>query len=260
MTQLSEAHSKAFSLEGRRALITGAGRGIGRAITESLAGAGAEVVLVARSSEQVEATAESIRERGGTARAITADLGDHDALPDLVDRAEESGPLDIVVHSAGAQHREPAVTFPHSEWQRVLDVNLTAPFLLSQEVGRRQIDRGTTGSHVFVASLASVLGLPNLVAYNAAKSGLMGVVRALSREWSQHGIRFNGVSPGYVETEMTKAVFEDPTRRAELFARIPMQAFGTPEQLGPPTVFLASDAAEYVTGQLLIVDGGWYAS
>lgn len=116
------------------------------------------------------------------------------------------------------------------------------------------------GSHVFVASLTSILGLPDLVAYNAAKSGLMGVVRALSREWALHGIRFNAVSPGYVETAMTSALFADPVKRQRLLDRIPMQAFGTPEQLGPPTVFLASDAAEYVTGQLLIVDGGWAAA
>jgi NAD(P)-dependent dehydrogenase (short-subunit alcohol dehydrogenase family) len=246
-----------FSLQGRRALVTGAGRGIGQAIAVALSDAGADIVLTSRSREQLEETQKRITDAGGSAEIVQGDLSQAERLTELVDAAEERGPLDIVVHSAGAQHREPAVTFPKAAWDHVIGVNLTAPFLLSQEIGRRQLAHGRKGSHVFVCSLTSILGLPVLVAYNAAKSGLMGVVRALSREWSSKGIRFNGVSPGYVETAMTAALFKDPAKRQRLLDRIPMGEFGTPEQLGPPTVFLASEAAEYVTGQLLIVDGGW---
>lgn len=249
-----------FSLRGRRALVTGGGRGIGRAIAGSLAAAGAHVVVTSRTRTQLDEVVADITESGGTAEAIPGDLSDHVGIGALLDEAEGSAPIDIVVHAAGTQHREAARTFPAEKWAHVLDVNLTAPFLLSQEIGRRQLDRGAQGSHIFVASLTSVLGLPNLVAYNAAKSGLMGVVRALSREWSQHGLRFNGIAPGYVETEMTKDLFADPDKRAALLSRIPMGEFGTPEQLGPPAVFLAGDAAEYLTGQLLIVDGGWAAA
>lgn len=246
-----------FSLKDKKALVTGAGRGIGQAIAVALARAGAEVVLTSRSAIQLAETRDLIAAHGALCSVLPADLSQSGSLAGVVDQAEVGGPLDIVVHSAGAQHREPAVSFPKAAWDNVLAVNLTAPFLLSQEIGRRQLARGAKGSHVFVCSLTSVLGLPDLVAYNAAKSGLMGVVRALSREWSGQGIRFNGISPGYVETKMTEALFKDPARRDRLLDRIPMGEFGTPEQLGAPAVFLASEASEYVTGQLMIVDGGW---
>ncbi|WP_120004451.1 SDR family NAD(P)-dependent oxidoreductase [Nesterenkonia muleiensis] len=248
-----------FSLQGRRAIVTGASRGIGRSIALAIASAGAKVALTARGAEHLSETCSWIAKEGGHAEVVPADLSDHRRVPELADRAEEAlgGLIDIVVHCAGAQHREAAVGFPFEEWERVIQVNLTAPFVLSQEVGRRQIAAGLPGNHVFVCSLTSVLGLPNLVAYNAAKSGLMGVVRALSREWSQHDIRVNGISPGYVETEMTKELLADPVRRQKLLDRIPANRFGTTEELGAPTVFLASEGSAYMTGQLLIVDGGW---
>lgn len=266
MVELTEgampAIAEQFSLTGRRALVTGGGRGIGQAIALAMAAAGASVALTSRSVDQLEATRRSIEEGGGRAVALPVDLGDAAMIAPLVDAAEEQlgGHVDIVVHSAGTQHRSPAATFPLEGWERVLSVNLTAPFLLSQEVGRRQLERGEPGSHIFVCSLTSILGLPNLAAYNAAKSGLMGVVRALSVEWARAGIRVNGISPGYVETAMTKDLLADPVRRAELFARIPAQRFGTTEELGAPAVFLAADASAYMTGQLLIVDGGWAAA
>lgn len=251
-----------FSLEGRRTMVTGAGRGIGRAIAVGLAQAGASLALTSRNIEQLGETRAMIARDGGKSFVVAGDLAISEGIPALVDQAEQAlhGPIDIVVHSAGTQHREAALTFPHEAWEHVLRVNLTAPFLLSQEVGRRQISRGMPGSHIFVASLASVLGLADLVAYTAAKSGLMGVVRALSKEWSGAGIRVNGVSPGYVETAMTKEVFADPEKRQKLLSRIPMERFGTPGELAAPAVFLASDASAYMTGQLLIIDGGWAAS
>lgn len=259
MVVMSRAYLDIFSLAGKRAIVTGAGRGIGQAIAVGIAGAGANVALVSRSTAQLEETQALIAEAGGTSHVVAADLTSTEEVVRLADAAEAAlgGPTDIVVHSAGTQHREAAVTFPLDAWQRVIQVNLTAPFLLSQEIGRRQIAAGRPGNHVFVASLTSVLGLPDLVAYNAAKSGLMGVVRALSREWANQGIRVNGISPGYVETAMTKDLFADPERRQKLLDRIPTGRFGTPEELAAPTVFLASDASAYMTGQLLIIDGGW---
>lgn len=248
-----------FSLTGRRAIVTGAGRGIGQSIALAVAKAGAHVALVSRSEAQLAGTKALIEAQGGQAEVVAADLSDQSTVAQLADRAETAlgGLVDVVVHCAGTQHREAAATFPLDAWDRVLQVNLTAPFVLSQEIGRRQIAAGQPGNHVFVCSLTSVLGLPNLVAYNAAKSGLMGVVRALSKEWAQHGIRVNGISPGYVETEMTKDLFADPSRRQQLLDRIPAERFGTPEELGAPTVFLASEGSAYMTGQLLIIDGGW---
>jgi NAD(P)-dependent dehydrogenase (short-subunit alcohol dehydrogenase family) len=256
---MTGAYVDIFSLAGKRAIVTGAGRGIGRAIAVGVAGAGANVALVSRSTAQLEETQMLIAEAGGTSHVVAADLSSAEEVVRLADAVEAAlgGPADIVVHSAGTQHREAALTFPLDAWEQVIQVNLTAPFLLSQEIGRRQIAAKRPGNHVFVASLTSILGLPNLIAYNAAKSGLMGVVRALSREWASQGIRVNGISPGYVETAMTKDLFADPERRQKLLDRIPTGRFGTTEELAAPTVFLASDASAYMTGQLLIIDGGW---
>lgn len=251
-----------FRLDGRRALVTGAGRGIGRALAVGLAQAGATVVTSARSRDQLDQTVELIAAAGGKGAVLPADLGAMTDAGALVDGAQEraEGPIDIVVHCAGGQHREPATTFPLAAWDSVMAVHLRAPFLISQEVGRRQLEAGRSGSHVFVASLTSILGLPNLIAYNAAKSGLMGLVRAFSREWSRSSIRSNGLSPGYVQTEMTRDLFAQPKEVERLEQRIPMGKFGIPEELAAPCVFLASDASSYVSGQLLIVDGGWAAA
>lgn len=251
-----------FRLDGRRALVTGAGRGIGRALAVGLAEAGATVVVAARSDDQLAGTVALITAGGGRASALSVDLGAMTEAGAFVDAVEgqAGGSLDILVHCAGGQHREPAATFPLEQWDRLMAVHLRAPFLLSQEVGRRQLEARRPGSHVFVASLTSILGLPNLIAYNAAKSGLMGLVRGFSREWSGSGIRSNGLSPGYVQTEMTRDLFAQPQEVKRLEQRIPMGKFGTPEELAPPCVFLASDASSYVSGQLLIVDGGWAAA
>lgn len=252
----------AFSLSGKRALVTGAGRGIGQAIAIGLTQAGASVVLTSRSVEQLAQTKAVIGHNGGSAHIVESDLSSGDGIPALVDAAERElgGPVEIIVHSAGIQHREPAVTFSADAWNRVMQVNLMAPFLLSQEIGRRQIEGGMLGNHIFVASLASVIGIDNAIAYNASKSGLMGVVRALSKEWSRHGIRVNAIAPGYIETAMTRDLLANDEKRQNLLNKIPMERFGVPQDFGGPAVFLASEASAYVTGHLLFVDGGTAAA
>lgn len=239
-----------FSLDGRRALVTGAGRGLGQGVAIALGQAGAHVTLVARTPEQLEETAAQVEHSEVLA-------GDVLEGASIVERAEASGPIDIVVHCAGTTHRSSAVDFPAEEWERVIAVNLTAPFAISQELGRRQLARGQKGSHIFIASLAANIGLPNMAAYAASKTGLLGVVRALSTEWAGSGIRANAISPGYIPTALNKAVFDDPVRTAQLLARIPAGEFGTPAAIAYPAVFLASDASYYITGQQLVVDGGW---
>jgi 2-dehydro-3-deoxy-D-gluconate 5-dehydrogenase len=247
-----------FSLRGKRTVVTGAGRGIGQAIAIGMAQAGASVVLTSRTVEQLESTKLIIETNGGTAHAIPADLTCPEAIPGLVDAAEEllGGTIEIVAHSAGVQHREAAATFPTEAWNKVLQVNLFAPFLLSQEIGRRQIRAGIPGNHVFVASLASVIGLENAIGYNAAKSGVMGVVRGLAREWARAGIRVNAIGPGYIRTAMTADLIADDTKRTNLLRQIPMERFGVPQDFSAPAVFLASEASRYMTGHLLFVDGG----
>ena len=249
----------AFSLAGKRALVTGGGRGLGAGMARGLAEAGARVALVARSADQLARTSEAI---GARATPVPWDMADPSTFPALVDRAEAAlgGAIDIVLHAAGTQHRQPAADFEPAAWDQVIAVNLSAPFFLSQEIGRRQMTADARGSHIFVGSLSSHQGLRNVVAYTASKSGVYGLVRTLAVEWAPHGIRVNGIGPGYIETELTKALFEDPARREELSHRIPMGRFGSPEDMMGTAVFLASDASAYVTGQLLMVDGGWMAS
>jgi 2-deoxy-D-gluconate 3-dehydrogenase len=251
-----------FSLADQRAFVTGAGRGIGQAIAVALAQAGASVALSARSVDQLIQTQTVIARNGGTSGIVPSDLTGNDGIPALVDTAEDElgGQMDIVVHAAGITRRGPASTFAVADWSDVLQVDLVAPFLLSQEIGRRQLAQENPGSHIFIASLASMLGLDNAIAYNAAKSGLMGVVRGLSKEWSRHGIRVNAIAPGYVETAMTEDLLADPERRQRLLGRVPMERFGTPDDFAAPAVFLASEASAYMTGQLLVVDGGYSAA
>lgn len=243
-----------FSLRGRRVLVTGGSRGLGQAMAQGLAEAGAHVAAVARTPAQDEL--------GSGVFNLAGDVADTAHLGDLVDEVERAlgGTVDSVVHAAGVQHRAPAVDFPLDEWERLVKVNLTAPFFLSQEVARRQIGADVEGSHVFVASLTSTLGLPNIAAYGAAKSGVMGVVRSLAVEWAAHGIRANAIGPGYFRTALTESLFQDDMARGDLIKRIPHKRFGDPDDLTGALVFLASDASIYITGQLLMVDGGWTAA
>lgn len=247
-----------FSLTGRRAVVTGGGRGLGKAITAGLAGGGATVAVVSRTARDVEATA---AELGDNVVPLAMDVANGDTAP-LVDAFEQAlgGPVDVVVHAAGVQHRAPAEHFAAEEWDRVLRINLTAPFKLSQEIGRRQLEGQRPGSHIFIGSLSSLLSLPNVAAYTATKSGIHGLVRNLSTEWSGRGIRVNGIGPGYFRTALTEAVFSDQDRYQKMLDRIPMGRFGNPEELAGTAVYLASDASSYTTGQMLMVDGGWTAA
>ncbi|WOO96851.1 SDR family oxidoreductase [Micrococcus terreus] len=247
--------SDLFSLVNKKILVTGAGRGLGRAMAEGLAGAGGTVALMSRSSDQVEQVASRI---GQGAVPVAGDVASQD-VGELVDRVESAvgGPIDVVLHAAGVQHRQPAENFSSLEWDRVLSINLTAPFRISQEIGRRQLDASMEGSHIFIGSLTSSQSVPDVVAYTASKAGIVGAMRNLSTEWSGSGVRANAIGPGYFRTELTEAVFSDPVRYQQMLDRIPMKRFGNPHELVGAAVFLASQASSYVTGQLLMVDGGW---
>lgn len=247
-----------FSLAGRRAVVTGGGRGLGKAIAGGLASAGATVAVVSRTAADVNSAADELGE-SVVPLALDVASGDVKCMVDAME-TELGGVIDVIVHAAGVQHREPAEQFDAEEWDRVLRINLTAPFRLSQEVGRRQLASGQRGSHIFIGSLTSLLSIPDAAAYTASKSGVYGLVRTLSTEWSGRNIRVNGIGPGYFRTALTETVFADEKRYQKMLDRIPMGRFGDPDELAGAAVFLASDASSYITGQLLMVDGGWTAA
>jgi NAD(P)-dependent dehydrogenase (short-subunit alcohol dehydrogenase family) len=247
-----------FDLSGRVALVTGAGRGLGRGAALGLAHVGADVALVSRSAAELEAVAAEVQALGRTAWCLTEDLSDvgrAGALADAV--ATRCGPVHIVAHFAGTQRRRPALEITEDDWQQVLAVNLAAPYFLSCRLAERMHAGGIAGRHIFVGSLTSRIGIRNVAPYAASKSGLMGVVRTLAVEWAAAGTTVNAVIPGYFETELTKDAFADPERSAWIRSRIPMGRIGQADDLVGAVVFLASDAARYITGQSIVVDGGW---
>lgn len=245
-----------FSLEGRAALITGAGRGIGRACALALAEAGAELALVARSAE-VEDTAHQIAKLGRKALALRLDLAAAGAAEEAVHRTvKEFGKLEILVNNAGTTRRHPAEEFPDQDWDLVLELNLNAVFRACREAGRVMLPRGY-GKIVNIASLLSFQGGITVPAYAASKHAVAGLTRALANDWAGRGLNVNAVCPGYVRTQVTAALQQDPVRNRQILERIPQGRWAEPEDMAGAVVFLASEAAAYVQGHLLVVDGGW---
>jgi 2-deoxy-D-gluconate 3-dehydrogenase len=246
-----------FALSGRRALVTGAARGLGRAMAEALAAAGADVVCVDRVA--TDETAAAVCARGHCAWQLHADLADRAAIMQLVERVDrEIGAIDILVNNAGTIRRAPATEYSLEDWDVVLRTNLDAVFLLSQQFGRRMVERGH-GKIINIASLLAFSGGITVPAYTASKSAVAGLTRALANEWAGRGVQVNALAPGYFRTDNTQALRENPVRNAEISARIPAGRWGEPEDLAGPVVFLASSASDYVNGHLLVVDGGWMA-
>ena len=242
----------------RRAIVTGAGSGIGAGIAAALARKGIRPLLIGRREDALARTREAIRQQGFDADPLAWDIGRGDDAKALLEHVETAfGPVDTLVHAAGNQFRSPAVEFPPDQWDTILGLHLRAAFLLAQAAGQRMIDSGRGGSLVFIGSLTSErLGMPNTVAYAAAKSGLLGIMRTLAVEWAPHSIRSNAILVGFVATEMTRDVDQQPARKA-LTSRAPMGRLGTPDDIGEAAAYLASDAARFVTGTCLTVDGGW---
>lgn len=245
---------KAFALDGRRALVTGGGSGLGLAIATAMAAAGAEVVLAGRRPELLAEAAAGI---GPAASIAPLDLADTAALADYAATVERRhGPIDILVNNAGHTVKKPFEDATIEEFDGVMDVHVRGPVELTRHVVRRQLARGG-GSIIFTASMTSFIGQPLVHGYTAAKSALLGLVRALSAEFAGRGIRVNGVAPGWIDTPLFRAATQnDPERLRKILGRIQMNRVGTPEEIGWACVFLASPAAAYVTGQTLVVDGG----
>jgi 2-deoxy-D-gluconate 3-dehydrogenase len=248
-----------FSLEGKRALVTGASRGLGRAMAEALAEAGADVVCASTSVEGTDDTAAAIRDRGRQAWQLAADLSNAEGVRHLAEQAEdEAGPIDILVNNAGTIRRHPATEFPAEDWEFVLRTNLDATFFLCQHFGARMIERGG-GKIINVASLLSFTGGITVPAYTASKHAVAGVTKALANEWAQHNVQVNAIAPGYFRTDNTQPLQDNPERSAAISGRIPAGRWGDPEDLGGAAIFLASAASDYVNGHILVVDGGWTA-
>jgi 2-deoxy-D-gluconate 3-dehydrogenase len=248
-----------FSLAGKRALVTGASQGIGRAMAEALGAAGADVVCAASRPGRAADTVAAIRAAGRQAWEASADLGDRDAVVALAADAERlAGPIDILVNNAGTIRRKPAAEHTLEDWDLVLRTNLDAAFILSQRIGRGMIER-QSGKIVNVASLLSFSGGINVPGYTASKHAIAGMTKALANEWGKSGVQVNAIAPGYIRTENTRALQQDAQRSAEISARIPMGRWGEPSDLAGAVVFLSSRASDYVTGHVLVVDGGWMA-
>jgi NAD(P)-dependent dehydrogenase (short-subunit alcohol dehydrogenase family) len=254
---VNEAASR-LDLSGRTYIVTGAGRGLGRAMALSIAAAGGCVVAVARTAGQLKETA--ALDPAGRVIPLPADVADVEHADQLVARARAAaGPLDGIVHAAGTQYRAPATAVPVAAWRELMAVHLDAPFFLSTALHRDMRDAGRPGVHVFIGSLTSARGIAGIAPYAAAKSALLGVIRTLAVEWAASGTRVNGIAPGYFHTELTADLFADPDRAAWVLDRVPMGRLGDPADLAGAVVFLLSPASGYITGHLLPVDGGWLA-
>ena len=248
-----------FSLQGKRALVTGASRGLGRAMAESLAAAGADVVCSSSKKSGTDETAAAVKALGREVWQIAADLSSTEGAHRLVDEVTEAvGHIDILVNNAGTIKRYPAVEFPMSEWEVVLRTNLDSVFVLSQGFGRRMVEKGE-GKIINVASLLSFSGGITVPAYTASKHAVAGLTKALANEWAADNVQVNAIAPGYFATDNTQALRDNPEREPAIRGRIPAGRWGTPEDLGGAAIFLASRASDYVNGHVLLVDGGWMA-
>jgi 2-deoxy-D-gluconate 3-dehydrogenase len=253
MTDLS-----AFGLAGRRIVVTGANTGIGQGISVAVARAGGAVIGVGRSS--MEETAALVEAKGGVFTPVACDLGDHAAAGAMLDEVwQTAGPVDGLVNNAGIIRRADAVDFSETDWDDVMDVNLKSLFFLCQAFARKVLAAGREGRVVNIASVLSFQGGIRVASYTASKHGVVGITRLLACEWAAKGINVNAIAPGYVVSNNTQALRNDPDRSAAILGRIPAARWGRPEDIGDAAVFLLAPASAYMHGAVVPVDGGWLA-
>jgi gluconate 5-dehydrogenase len=249
-----EKINSAFDLNGQTALITGGGTGLGLGMARCLVAAGAKVVLVGRRKTELSKACDAL---GKNAFALVGDVTKLETAPVLVDHAEKlAGPVSILINNAGVHLKKPATETSDSEFASVIQTHVLGAFALTREAGHRMVER-RSGSILFTASMASLMGLPLIVAYSAAKSAYVGIVRSLAAEWGAHGVRVNAIAPGWIASDMLdKALSGDAPRKAKILGRTPLTRFGEPDDIGWAAVYLCSPAAKFVTGVVLPVDGG----
>ena len=247
-----------FSLLNKSVIVTGATRGIGQAIAVALAEAGADVLGVGR-SDHTE-TRNQVEAYGRRYVPMQLDIADEDAPEKIVHKAVESfGKVDILVNAAGITRRYLALEISKQDWNDVIQTNLTALFFLSQKVARQFIRQGTGGNIINIASMLSYQGGFRVIPYTASKAAVRMITMQMCNEWAEYGIRVNGIAPGYIVTDLTEAMRSEPDRVEQVNMRIPMKRWGRPEDIAATAIFLASDAAEYVNGFTIAVDGGYLA-
>ena len=248
----------AFDLTGKVAIVTGCDTGLGQGMTLGLAQAGCDIVGVTRRIPHE--TAEKVQALGRRFTAIQADLSRQDQIAAIVTQAVAAmGRVDILVNNAGTIRRADALTFSEKDWDDVLNLNLKSVFFLSQAVARQFIAQGDGGKIINIASMLSFQGGIRVPSYTASKSGVLGITRLMANEWAEHRINVNAIAPGYMATNNTQQLRDDAERSKEILDRIPAARWGVPEDLQGPVVFLASQAADYINGYTLAVDGGWLA-
>ena len=248
-----------FSLSGKTALVTGCNRGIGQAMAVGLAEAGADIIGV---SQQLEKGSETEKQIVALQRKFVpyqADFSNRDALYRFINEVKAAHPvIDILINNAGMILRKPVAEHPDEWWDKVLSVNLDAQFLLTRELGKEMIARGS-GKIVFTCSLLSFQGGINVPGYTASKSAVAGLVKAFANEWGSKGVNVNGIAPGYIATDNTEALRNDPERSKAILDRIPAGRWGEPQDFKGPVVFLCSGASAYLNGHIMVIDGGWMA-
>ncbi|MCB2190012.1 MAG: glucose 1-dehydrogenase [Deltaproteobacteria bacterium] len=253
--------TKQFSMKNKVSLVTGGGRGIGLGVAEVLADAGSDLVLVARSEAQLKDAAGMIEKRyGQKVDIVCADLSKVGDYGDIVEMAlSRFGRLDVLVNNAGSNVRKPFLEFEVEDFERVMSIQLRGAYFMAQAAARHMAQAGA-GKIINLASLSSKLAFPNISAYGAAKGGILSLTKAMALELAPKNINVNAIAPGYVRTSMTEAAFANPDGKAWMLSRTPLKRFGTPEDVGYAALYLACPASDWVTGEVMFVDGGWTAA
>jgi NAD(P)-dependent dehydrogenase (short-subunit alcohol dehydrogenase family) len=253
------AYSK-LELNGKVAVVVGGTSGIGRAIAHGFAQAGADVIPTSRRAEQVETTAGEIEGLGRRSLRVTSDVSDRQSLERVLSEAVQAfGKVDILVNSAGRTKRAPTIDFPEEDWSAILDTNLTGTLRACQVFGKQMLEQ-ESGSLINIASLSTFVALYEVAAYSASKAAVGSLTKSLALEWSSRGVRVNAIAPGVFRTALNQKLLDETERGHEFRLRTPMKRFGNVEELAGAAIFLASDAASFVTGEILVVDGGFLAS